>query len=124
MEEQVKACDNFVLDECVCDDCAVPKAQCANCGYDKTEHVNEKKLLIFTCPKCGWDVIEVTVINAVVTQIVKVNEKNLIDYEKTKIQDASEMEYGCSCCGEKMENNDGSFVSCEEELVEWLKNHQ
>ena len=33
-------CNNFVLDQCVCDDCGEPKGQCANCGYMDHEHTN------------------------------------------------------------------------------------
>ena len=80
----------------------------------------------FECPECGENgnsFIE-CVLDGVHHQTVsKIDEDGSVIYNHIE-SEATVDRFQCESCGYVLENEDGSRVDNEEELIEWLKTHK
>jgi len=91
---------------------------------ERTYGRNKGNIMKFVCPKCnGTKLEEVMKYVTVSSKINDVGEGGDINYGEQSNEDGEVDFYQCLDCGEELVWDDGTTVESNEELYDWLKEH-
>lgn len=92
---------------------------------NKKRKIEVVKYLIFTCPNCRGNRLEVIETNAIVSSVItNLDKDGDFDYENLNVDNSVVDRFQCVECGYVLKNENEEKITENLDVVEWLKKHK